>query len=323
VPFRPQPQGLGPGPNEPCPCGSGVSSIGCHADVAAGGWVLPRYQPLLTDERTGTSVPGCYAAFMHDYRPPLSAEHWLSENILRAASGDGPVRLFGLSWSPDREVELFPRSVAHKVLCERHNHALSRLDATAGAAFAALRSYQRDLDAVTGPQGSEFLLVSGEELERWLLKLLWGVTTAKMIVSQGQTVSRLRADIALNLFGDYLFRDGVLPEGWGFHAIGRPDTSVHAVAEIAVSLQTDHTGGLTLGTADMGTVSMGFSLGPLAAGSDGDVRPRTSALCLTDISGVVQKVLALGWDRPPTSPSVWRRVGQVDLGAAGLDPRRR
>lgn len=315
VTFRPYPPNVGPGPNEPCPCGSGLAPTACHADIAAGGWVLPKYAPLLTDSRTGISVLGCYAGFTNDCRPPLTDEHWLSEVVLRKASDNDRVRLLGLSWAPDREVALYPRSVANKVLCERHNGALSRLDATAGATFAALRRYQQDLD--TGPErhGSEFFLISGEEWERWLLKMLWGVTAAEMIVSQGQPVSRLRDGVDPHVLADYLFRDGALPHGWGCHVIGRLDESVHAVAEIAVSVQPDQDGGVTFGTADIGMVTFGFAFGPLAAGPGHDLRWHTSAVCLTDRSKSVQKVLALAWTERPTPPCVWNLVGKVDLGS--------
>jgi hypothetical protein len=278
--------------------------------------VLPKYVPLLTDSRTGVSVPGCYAAFANDCRPPLSEEHWLSEVVLREASDNDRVRLLGLSWAPDREVALYPPSLANKVLCERHNHALSRLDATAGATFAALRRYQQDLNDEVDPRGSEFFLASGEELERWLLKMLWGVTAAKMIVSRGQPVSRLRSDIDLYALADYLFRDGSMLQGWGCHFIGRPDESVHALAEVAVSLQPDQDGGVTFGTADMGVVTFGFSFGRLAGGPGHEARWHPSAVCLTDRSKTIQKVLALGWSARPTPPCVLNSVGKVDLGSS-------
>ena len=95
-------------------------------------------------------------------RAALSDEHWLSEVVLREASDNDRIRLLGLSWAPDREIALYPRSVANKVLWERHNHALWRLDAPAGATFAALRRYQQDLNAAADRQGSEFFLASGE-----------------------------------------------------------------------------------------------------------------------------------------------------------------
>ncbi|MGO9157544.1 hypothetical protein [Mycobacterium sp.] len=294
-----------------------MAPTACHADIAAGGWVLPKFEPLLTDSRTGVSVPGCYAAFTSDCQPPLSDEHWLSEVVLREASDNDRIRLLGLSWAPDREIALYPRSVANKVLCERHNHALWRLDATAGATFAALRRYQQDLNAAADRHGSEFFLASGEELERWLLKMLWGVTAAKMITSRGQPVSRLRRDVDLHMLADYLFRDGALPQGWGCHVIGRTDESVHAVAEIAVSLQPAEDGGVTFGTADMGIVTFGFAFGPLAAGPGHELRWHPSAVCLTDRSKTIQKVLALAWSEPPTPPCVWNFAGKVDLGSSG------
>jgi hypothetical protein len=123
--------------------------------------------------------------------------------------------------------------------------------------------------------------------------------------------------VDLHMLADYLFRDGALPQGWGCHVIGRPDQSVHAVAEIAVSLQPAEDGGVTFGTADMGIVTFGFAFGPLAAGPGHELRWHHSAVCLTDRSKTIQKVLALAWSEPPTPPCVWNFAGKVDLGSSG------
>ena len=135
------PAKCGPRPQRAVPLRLGIGPHGVPCRHRRRWLVSPKFEPLLTDSRTGVSVPGCYAAFTSDCRPPLSDEHWLSEVVLREASDNDRIRLLGLSWAPDREIALYPRSVANKVLWERHNHALWRLDATAGATFAALRRY--------------------------------------------------------------------------------------------------------------------------------------------------------------------------------------
>jgi hypothetical protein len=282
--------------------------------------VLPTYLPLLTGPRAGGALPGCYAAVSNDCEPPLTDEHWLSEGVLRAASDDQPLRLVGLSWAQDREVVLHPPSLANKVLCKRHNHALGRLDSTARRIFGALRRYQKDLSAESTPGASEFFLASGEELERWLLKLLWGATAAKVIASGGQPVGRLRSGVDLAVLADYLFRGGSLPDEWGCYVIGYPDQPVRAAAEVAVSLQTDVDGGLAFGTANMGVVTFGFSFAPLRPEPGHEVRWHPSAVCLTDRSRTVQKVVALGWDGSPTPPCVLNLVGTVELGSSDGDP---
>jgi hypothetical protein len=245
----------------------------------------------------------------------LTDEHWLSKGVLRAASDGQALRLLGLSWAPDREVKLHPPSLAKKVLCRRHNNALSRLDSSALQIFNALRRYQQSLVNQVGPGSSEFFLASGEELERWLLKVLWGATAAEVIASAGKPVSRLRSGVDRAGLAEYLFRDGSLPDEWGFHVIGHPNTSVRAQSEISVSLQTDVDGGVVLGTADMGVISFGFSLNPLRAAPGDIVRRHPGAICLTDRSTMIQKVLALAWTGIPMEPCVLNLVGTVQLGS--------
>lgn len=68
-----------------------------------------------------------------------------------------------------------PVALASKVLCERHNSALSPLDTAATDLYAILRRINAELgdEAPTAP--SETFTVGGVDLERWLLKALIGL----------------------------------------------------------------------------------------------------------------------------------------------------
>lgn len=314
--FTAHPPNLGPGPLDPCPCQSGLPPTDCHASVARGGWILPKFTPLLSGPRTGVAVQGCYAAAACDCEGSLTDEHWLSEGVLREASDDDdePLRLLGLSWANGAEVKLYPPSVVKKVLCERHNQALSPLDATARRIFGALRRYQRDLIADDGPGPSEFILSSGEHLERWLLKLLWGASAAGVVSSQAGPVTALSDDVDERALADFLYRDGARIDAWECYAVGGLDGPVRAAAEIAVSMQTDSSNNLVFGTANMGVVTFGFAFRPTQAGPAHELRRHPSAVCLTDESQRIQKVVALAWDGPPGRPCVLNLVGRVNLG---------
>jgi hypothetical protein len=189
------------------------------------------------------------------------------------------------------------------ILCERHNHALSRLDRTAIRVFSALRRYQRDQLDQPDPHGNEFYLASGEDLERWLLKAFWGATAAGVVAVQGQRITEIRTSVDRHMLAGYLFRDGSLPDGWGMYIEGDPKDQFSAEAEIALSSQSGPDGALWRGDAAMGVVNFGFLLGIPQAGPGRELIHRPDGIVLNDQdhaerrSAAIQKVLALSWDR--------------------------
>jgi hypothetical protein len=100
------------------------------------------------------------------------------------------------------------------MLCERHNQALSPRDADAAHAFKILDEFFLDQVSREDIGGSQLDLVSGEQLERWLLKMMWGAPAAF------PTVPQIRANVDRAMLADYLFRDGELPASWGLYAKG-------------------------------------------------------------------------------------------------------
>ena len=95
--------------------------------------------------------------------PPISGEHIISNSVCRLLMGDGDFSISGLPWLEAGEVKVIAPPQAN-CLCTKHNSALSPLDAAAHSFFASLKSYlERDA-------GSRHAIVSGHDLERWLLK---------------------------------------------------------------------------------------------------------------------------------------------------------
>jgi hypothetical protein len=259
--------------------------------------------PLLTDARTGIARDGCYGAFTNDCDGKLTNEHWLSKGVLLAAGDSQPVRISGLSWQTGHEVSLSAEALGSNILCDRHNRALSRLDTTALRVFSALRRYQRAQLIRPDPHGNEFYLGSGEELERWLLKLFWGATAAGVIAREGHRITELRTTADREMLADYLFRDGSLPDGWGMYVEGVPHIEINAEAEIAVASRTGPDGDLWRGSAAMGVVAFDFCFGVPDAASERVLMLRPDGVVLEERgqsvakTGDVQKVLALAWDR--------------------------
>jgi hypothetical protein len=71
-------------------------------------------------------------------------------------------------------LEASVRNLTAKILCKRHNEALSPLDAEAGRFFSVLTAALVDLERKTLSRKPIFHLISGEALELWMLKVACG-----------------------------------------------------------------------------------------------------------------------------------------------------
>ena len=157
-------------------------------------------------KKTGRITPGCFAAPLLDCDGgPLSKEHYLSTALLRRFPASFTVG--GLSWlvTPRR---FSATAFQAKILCARHNNALSSLDAEAARLFDVM--YRAEQGAEVGAH--EF---DGESLERWALKLLLGLHTSGNFYGQeGKEI--LVPDLHLRI----LFGEQSIPDGCGLYYIG-------------------------------------------------------------------------------------------------------
>lgn len=153
---------------------------------------------------TGKSLPGCYAAPLGDCSLKLSREHFVSESLLKELCRDDEMRVSGLRWQKsDHEKVLPPNALASKILCERHNSALSSVDAIAANLFGAFN----EKNAAGG--GRQLLhLFSGHDLERWLLKVLCGLVYSRNLsIGDGAEASIPMPWLQI-LFGSTNFTNG-------------------------------------------------------------------------------------------------------------------
>lgn len=141
---------------------------------------------LPSGTRTGYSHVGCYARCLGDCDGKLSREHWISESALRLLDPSGLVTLEGLAWQrPGDKHSIYPPQVAGRVLCRRHNTALSDID-VAGCAFfeALLRTNRLQTEEPSDAGGRCVLLSNGHDIERWFLKvLIGGLVSGNMRIS--------------------------------------------------------------------------------------------------------------------------------------------
>jgi len=162
--------GLGRERNRQCPCESGHKSKDCC--LVGGRYFKPEARLVPRPPQTGLMNAECYLACHQDCSATLSREHFISEGVLRELSGGRKqVWVGGLHWLDDGKPGLVPSSsLAAKVLCDRHNIALSPLDAEALRLFRTLRAI---IDGTTGQSGH--FLFSGHDIERWMLKSMVGL----------------------------------------------------------------------------------------------------------------------------------------------------
>lgn len=108
-------------------------------------------------------VEKCHMKELGPCVPPISTEHIISDSVCRVLMGDGEFSISGVPWLEASKMKIMAPPQA-KCLCTKHNSALSPLDASAHYFFASLKSYLEH-DA-----GSRHAILSGHDLERWVLK---------------------------------------------------------------------------------------------------------------------------------------------------------
>jgi hypothetical protein len=172
--------------DDPCPCNSGRRIRDCTCEFHEG-----RFYPAHVNIRppgpvTGFSHPRCYAGLTNDCSHQLSREHAISHAVLRELANErGFSKVKGLRWQgKDNEFEFFPTTaLASKVLCKRHNEALSPLD-TIGVRF--FNTFNRIDDEIRDPKlqiANRLFTFNGDVIERWMLKTLCGFLASKNIDS--------------------------------------------------------------------------------------------------------------------------------------------
>ncbi|UGY16865.1 hypothetical protein HAP48_0004935 [Bradyrhizobium septentrionale] len=165
--------------NGPCPCGSKKAARFCCFNGKE--WHKPAATLGLKTLPRSSSVPKCYMKELGSCVAPISGEHIISESVIRVLMGDGEFSIGGLPWlAPDERKSLAPQSLRTNCLCTKHNSTLHPLDDAAQYFFASLKSYlERD-------EGMRHALVSGHDVERWLLKTAKAAAVSKNL-ARGRT----------------------------------------------------------------------------------------------------------------------------------------
>lgn len=184
-----------------CLCGSGRLMRDCC--------LCARCDTTPPGPATGHANPKCFARNLKNCSRTISREHYISRSILRLF-GEKGMTIAGMPWIPDGgQKQISVASFTAKMLCDRHNHALSPLDAVAAAYF-------RFFVAESSGHKVDVFLTRGYDLERWLLKLLCGFVASGNAALEGK---RLTTWVPPTEWLDILFGCADVKAPAGLHSI--------------------------------------------------------------------------------------------------------
>jgi len=224
----------------------------------------------------------CYATPLGGCSPVQTREHYLSRSVLelihKAPIIDGMPGI-------DNPKRIGVASLASKILCDAHNHSLSHLDSAAVSFFGALQRFDHELGARS--KNDERVYVRGEFLERWLLKIAFGLTATNRLAGRGAAI-RDEDHMLEVLFGRRDF-----PKNWGLYVDAQLGDRYAAPANLAITTHLNPEGELTYLRAWCRFVPLSLALGQPDHLAPAMRRPAEIRLTRSDSRGT--KVLGLKW----------------------------
>jgi hypothetical protein len=219
--------------------------------------------------------------------------------VLLAAGGKPQIA--GLRFQEPETLQGFGvEGMTAKILCERHNHDLSPLDAEAANFFSTLRDFDRDLRDSVESTTSE-VTINGAKLERWMLKLLAGLVYGELI---NATTLRRETPWLKILFGLEEW-----PLGWGFYFVASGETLYGFDGLEVVPRMADD----EVWAAEVGIAGFKFYLCLGKAEGNAELRRHPAGLVMRRSDRDACKRLTFQWPSDPDTDWVeLNRVGQYD-----------
>jgi len=166
---------------EHCICESGKSAGECCYDGRK--YVRQPSSVILVSPDNDAEVDGCYFGSTKSCRKKKSKEHLISRAVLSVIKKN-QLTVTGLPWQKGGEpMKIGLDHLQCKCLCQWHNSALSPLDTAAAQFFSALE--RADLNR--SGDGLK-VLVSGHDVERWMLKTLFNFAHANSLARGGDVL---------------------------------------------------------------------------------------------------------------------------------------
>jgi hypothetical protein len=243
--------------------------------------------------RTGRRTAGCFASSLADCSADISREHFVSAAVLKLIGGEGLVHASGLPWQKGETKALSVNALASRILCSRHNNALSQLDSAAVQFFELLSNLRASHDRVAGDSQDTCIgVVNGHDLERWFLKaMIGGLYSGNMTIGGAQQQHSPPPQNQL----EFLFGERSYLKGWGLYVLNPIEPVLpqsRYVTTTALSIEGVPAGILVQ------TVGFQFALGP----QDAELPQlhvamfRPSELIIK--AGASEQVLAMSWEHP-------------------------
>lgn len=147
----------------------------------------------------------CWASILEDCGRGKSREHYISDGIFDGES----VTAFGLPWCRDDPVTIGMRSAVAKILCGKHNSALSQFDAEAAKLSKFLVT-----NVLDQPLAEAAVSLNGRHFEKWALKTFFNLGYIRGL-HRGQPN---RLDPPAHLVR-HIFLDEPIPDGVGLYFV--------------------------------------------------------------------------------------------------------
>lgn len=162
--------------------------------------------------------PKCYANTRGGCSTSISGEHYISHALIRLYTFDDPDVRIQPTPNYRIPVEIQPKKFVANVLCTAHNNGLSDADRAALAFATFLRDIALRYMNGAGEWGDpEELEVSGDDFQRWVLKLLITHAAADVYTeTDGNRVKTIVPDDAIDLLLDR----AEWPRTWGLGVTG-------------------------------------------------------------------------------------------------------
>jgi hypothetical protein len=288
----------------PCPCGSNrPSNQCCYHDRL---WYRPPAQLGLRGLPAATEVERCYLRELGSCEGGISAEHLISRGVVQELTKGGDFSVSGLPWLNEGETRILSsEGITANCLCRKHNSALSPLDDAAKHFFSSLsRSFDEEAVQVRS-------IVSGHDLERWLLKTLRAFAVSRNL---GRGRERLPGQLSVDATFVQMLDDPLSwPDGAGLYCVMRPgDLATNNPRFRMQPHMNDHGEVAMIAVEMMGLVCV-LSLQPPENIKPEDAMYRPSELVIRHPR--VTHFCLLSWD-----PAV-RSGGAVTMQYAGPAPR--
>lgn len=144
----------------------------------------------------------CWAEPLSNCSGKISREHYVSKGVF----DHDLVTASGLSWCKGKEVQISLASAVAKILCKKHNSALSVFDSTTAALSRFLIEELRH-----SPERDAHFNINGWQLEKWALKTAINLTYLGAFGHRGNIPTPEHLAI--------LFRERLIPDGMGLYLI--------------------------------------------------------------------------------------------------------